>query len=256
MKIIDTHAHLDHVENVEKALEAAAKVGVESVLAVGVDLDSNRKNVDIRQRVSNPRIYLGLGIHPGNIKTEEIEEGLEFIRANIDQAVAIGEVGLDFWYRWVRKNDEKKAEQKDVLRRQLEIAGEYDLPAVIHSRGAWKYCFEITQEIGLKKAVFHWYSGPIDILDKILESGYYVSCTPSLAYSKEARAAMEHAPVERTLIETDCPVYFKPGEGEEGFKSEPKDVFRTLDIYSKLKGIEKQQALDILNANAGDLFGI
>ncbi len=124
MKIIDTHAHLDHLENLNPALEEAAAAGVEGIVAVGEDLDSNRKNLEIKKSVTLPKIYLGLGMHPGNIKADDIESCMEFIRENIQQADAIGEIGLDFWYKWVRKDKEKKDEQRKVFRRLLELAGD------------------------------------------------------------------------------------------------------------------------------------
>src|SRR5689334_17334777 len=107
MKAIDTHAHLDHVPNVEDALKDAAASGVEAVVAVGSDLASNQRNLELKRSIKAPKIYLGLGIHPGNIKAEELEPTYQFIRENIAEANAIGEIGLDFWYKWVRKDKEK-----------------------------------------------------------------------------------------------------------------------------------------------------
>jgi len=254
ISVIDTHAHLDHVKDLEEALKSASDAGVKAIIAPGVDLESNRKNLEIKEKFQKPKIYVALGLHPGNIKTEDIEKTFDFIKANVGQAIAIGETGLDYWYRWVRKNDEKKQEQRSVFRRQLELSKEADLPVIIHSRGAWKDCLAITKEMSILKAVFHWYSGPADILKEILDSGYYVSCTPSIAYSPEARAAMEYAPIERTLIETDSPVYFKEGEG--GFYAQPKNVLNTLKIYVGIKNVDQEKALVVLNDNAKKFFSL
>src|SRR3989338_4538831 len=162
MKTIDTHAHLDQVENVEEALKEAASLGVEAVVAVGSDLVSCRRNLELKRSITDPKIYVGPGIHPGNIKTDEIEPTLKFIRENIAQANAVGEIGLDFWYKWLRKDKEKHEEQRRVFLLQLEIAKESGLPAVVHSRGTWRECLETVKKSGVKKAVFHWYSGPVD----------------------------------------------------------------------------------------------
>jgi len=256
MRIVDTHAHLDHCEQIEESLKRAADAGVGAVLAAGVDLDSNKRNLAIQKNIPTPRVYLAMGLHPGNIKSDEIDACLDFVQANIKELVAIGEIGLDFWYRWVRKSDEKKEEQREVFRRQLIIAKENDLPVIIHSRGAWKYCLEMVKEVGVKKGVFHWYSGPLDILEKILAEGFYVSCTPSLAYSKEAQEAMKQVPLARALIETDSPVYFRNKEEESGFRAEPKDVLKTLDLFAELKNMDRKEALCVLNQNAQHLFGI
>ena len=73
---------------------------------------------------------------------------------------------------------------------------------MIHSRGVWRECLETTQSAGVRKAVFHWYSGPVDVLNDIVKQGYFVSTTPSVAYSPQSREAIASAPIEQTLIET------------------------------------------------------
>lgn len=252
--IIDTHAHLDQVDNIAQALADAYQAGVCDVVTMGVDLHSNKKNLEIRKSFEHPNIHLALGIHPGNINLDEIDETIQVIREHIVDAVAIGEVGLDYWYKGVKKDKEKKRRQKEVFKLQLLLAKEFNLPVVVHSRGAWRDCLETIKEVSIQKAVFHWYSGPLDILEEVLKCGYYVSATPSLAYSPQSREAMSYAPIEKTLIETDCPVFFRDEKG--GFKAQPKDVFRTLRIYADLKNVDEQQALDVFNRNAKDFFGI
>ncbi len=258
INLIDTHAHLDHVENLDIALEEAYKHGVYAVLTVSTDLAAMKRNLAIKQKYNRchcepqrgeaifnngdcrvgpldgpPRnddsikIYLGLGIHPGEIKAAELEESYQFIRDHIQHADVIGEIGLDFFYKWVRKDDEKKREQREVFRRQLAIAKEFAKPVVVHSRGTWKECLATVKEFGIKQANFHWYSGPLDVLEEIIKSGYYISAGPALAFSPQSREAIAQAPIEQTLIETDSPVFFNyPEEMGGGFKATPKDVFK------------------------------
>lgn len=250
INLVDTHAHLDHIENLDDVLSQAVQAGVSAVLAVSTDLSAMKKNLEIKTKIFSPKIYLGLGIHPGKIKPEELEESYQFIEQNIARADVVGEIGLDFWYKWVRKDDEKKNEQRQVFRRQLEIARKFDKPVVVHTRGTWRECLMTVREFGIKKANFHWYSGPLDILEEILQSGYYVSAGPALAFSPQSREAILHAPIEQTLIETDSPVYFNyPDEMGGGFKAQPKDVFKSLDAYAKLKNFSLSQAAGILNEN-------
>lgn len=252
--IIDTHAHLDHIENVELALEEASRSGVVGVISVGVDLKANRRNLELKQRTVAPKIFVALGIHPGNINPAEVDETIRFIRENIREAVAIGEAGLDYWYKWVRKDEEKKKEQRDVFQKQIVLSKEFDLPIIIHSRGAWRDCLNMVKDAGVRKALFHWYSGPVDILTEILAEGYYVSASPSLAFSPQSREAIVHVPLDRLLIETDSPVFYQ--FAEKGFQATPKDVFRTLTAYCELKGGEEPAILSQLNRNAGEFFGI
>ncbi len=254
MRIIDTHAHLDHVENCDQALKEAAASGVTDVITVGVDLESNRKNLEIIKKSKDPKIHLALGIHPGNIIVEELEETRELIQDNLKDAIAIGETGLDYWYKWVRKDNDKKQEQRDNFEWHLKLAKEHDLPIIIHSRGAWRDCLDMVLEHDLNKVLFHWFSGPVDLLNEVLEKGYFISATPSLAYSPQAREAVLHAPLDRILIETDSPVFYREEEG--GFKATPKDVFRTLDIYVQQKGIERDKAAKQLSQNALDFFTV
>lgn len=254
MKIIDTHAHLDHIENVDEALERAHQAGVVAIVCVGVDLAANRKNLELQKKTVHPKIYVALGIHPGNINAAEIEETIEFIRAHIHEAIAIGETGLDYWYKWARKDEEKKKEQRDVFQKQLALSKEFDLPIIIHSRGAWRDCLNMAKDAGVHKALFHWYSGPVNILEEIMAAGYYVSASPSLVYSPQSREAITHAPIERVLIETDSPVFYS--SGESGFLAEPKDVFRTLKAYSELKSVDEVSALAQFNTNAKEFFNL
>jgi TatD DNase family protein len=264
MKIIDTHAHLDQLEELDRALEDAYKTGVEGIVAVSIDLESCRKNLEIKKTKLQPKIYLAMGMHPSEVNLNELDDCIQLIREHVSELTAIGEIGLDFWYKWVRKNKEKKDEQREVFRTFLQLAKEIGLPAVIHSRGAWRECLETAKEAGVKSAVFHWYSGPVDVLEDILTAGYYVSSTPSLFYSPQSREAISHAPIERILIETDCPVFYRAAapeagknqQAEEGFQAEPKDVFKTLKAYCALMMTEEQNSLDIFNQNAKEFFKI
>lgn len=282
MTLIDTHAHLDHTDHAETQLREAAEAGVEAVVAVGVDLAANQIHLKLAKECKAPAIFLAFGIHPGNIITPQIEPTLQFIREHKSEAVAIGEIGLDYWYPLVKKSDERKKQQRDVFQMQLDLAKEFDLPVSIHSRGAWKDCFDMAQATGIKRAVFHWYSGPVDILKNILDAGYFISATPALFYSPQLQEAVKVAPIEQTMIETDTPVVYPVRESdrfqsvaspcgenktgfsngvnrlseEKSFKAGPKDVFFTLDVYAKLKNLDKEKAASVLNANAKKFFNL
>lgn len=254
MNIIDTHAHIDQLEDFEGAMARAAAAGVTDIMAMSVDLASMRRVLELSGRTRSPRIHAALGIHPGTINPDEQTEAVQFMRTNAGRVKAIGETGLDYWYKWVRKNETERRKQKDSFAVHLQTAQEYNLPIVIHSRGAWRDCLSMTKESGVKRALFHWYSGPLDILAGILTAGYYVSTSPSVGYSPESRAAMAEAPVDRILIETDSPVRYKDGEAE--FLAEPKDVLRTLTALAALKNIDMNTLGARVNQNARDFFRI
>ena len=156
--------------------------------------------------------------------------------------------------RLEQEGEQGKTNAELIAEAIIELAKKKDLPALIHTRGTWREAFEIAKETGIKKAVFHWYSGPVDVLEDILNEGYFVSASPSVAYSPESRRSMEIAPVEQTLIETDSPVYYKHCDG--GLAAEPKDVFCTLKHYAMLKQRDAQELAEILNGNAEKVFGL
>ena len=255
MNIIDTHAHLDHIENIDEALDNAGQAGVNGIVTVSVSEQSCRKNLDIQRSRKTPKIYLAFGMHPSDADLNLLDNCVQLIREEKASLTAGGEIGLDFWYKWVRKDQEKKDEQRKIFRTLLELACELSLPAVIHTRGTWREAFQTAHEVGIKKAEFHWYSGPIDVLKDILDSGYFVSASPSLAYSPQSREAINYAPIAQTMIETDSPVFYRNRDSnDEGFVAQPKDVIRTLKAYSKLKKIDEDTALNIFNNNAREFF--
>jgi len=254
MTIIDTHAHIDQLEDFSGAMARAHEAGVSDIVAVSVDLESMKKVLAFAGQGQKPKIHPALGVHPGMVKESAQQPALDFMRANIKRACAIGETGLDYWYKWVRKDQQERQKQKDSFAFHLGLAREFDLPIVIHSRGAWRDCLSMALESGVKRALFHWYSGPVDILDQILEAGFYVSTSPSVSYSPESRRAMAHAPLKRILVETDSPVNYK--DGETSFMAEPKDVTRTWKALAQLKNMDEQEALAAVNTNAKAFFGI
>ncbi len=254
MTIIDTHAHIDQIEDLSGALQRAQEAKVSAVVAMSVDLASMKRILDIASQYTQPKIYPALGVHPGMVKQPDHAQALEFLEANITKATAVGETGLDYWYKWVRKDQDERKKQQDSFAFHLQIAQNNQLPIIVHSRGAWRDCLAMAQASQATRVLFHWYSGPLDYLNGILDAGFYVSTSPSVAYSKESREAMSHAPVDRILIETDCPVYYR--DGESGFKSEPKDVWRTLKALAQLKNISEEHLLSIVNTNAEKFFGL
>lgn len=254
MKIIDTHAHLDQLEHVEEALVRAYQEGVEAVVAVGIDAVSSRKNLELSERREKnwPKIYLAFGMHPSEADREVLKECIGLISHNITHLKAIGEIGLDFWQKEVKKDPRKKAEQEEVFKKQLALAKEFSLPVSIHSRGSWQRCFELLLASGVKKAVFHWYSGSLDILKEILNQGFFISATPALKYSPQHQEAVKFAPIEKLFLETDSPVFY--GERETGFRAEPQDVFKTLPLVSQIKDISEEAVARITTDNAKKFF--
>ncbi len=252
-KLIDTHAHLDELRNLDLMLEEAKKAGVIAIVSVGSNYQSNIKTLEISQR-HRRFIYPALGLHPwelGNLGAFEIDENLRFIEQNIASAVAVGEIGLDYDKRVLKVAS--KELQKEVLGRLLDIAKKYARPAVIHSRYAWKDALYLIQDIGVNKAVFHWFTGFSSVLKDIIVGGYFVSATPATEYHEEHRRAIKAAPLQRLLLETDCPVtYGKVAR----YESRPADVLRGVRAVSQLKEIAEAAIAEQTTRNAIDLFSL
>jgi len=241
--LIDGHVHLSEMEHPERAVENAEKAGVKRMVAVSMNLDSCRKTLALADKFPD-NVLPAIGYHPWSIKAEDVEDTLLFITKNIHRCVALGEVGLDY------KVKVKKKLQKAVFSKLLNLAVQSNKPVIIHSRFSYQRTYEMAVGAGVEKAVFHWYSGPMDILDNIIASGFFVSATPALAYSPHHQAAMKRAPVERILIETDAPVQY----GDRA--SEPADLHETLFHLSQIKQIPEDKLAGIVTKNAERFFGL
>jgi TatD DNase family protein len=251
-KLIDTHAHLDEIQDPEAAIAAARRAGVTAIIAVGSDTASNLKVLELAG-VYPGFVYPALGWHPWYIKEENIRTSLEFIESHIKEAVAIGEVGLDYHKR-VRAAAGKELQQR-VLQDVLQIAKAHGKPALIHSRYAWRDALDAVSGAGLEKAVFHWYTGTSGVLKDIIGRGYYISVTPAVAYHEEHRRAVREAPLERLLLETDAPVVYARGrEGE--FTAGPADVVRSLQGAAVIKGLDEGIIAEATTENARMLFEV
>jgi len=249
-RLIDTHAHLDEIENLDQAIQEAKSANIMAIIGVGSDYESNEK-ILASARVYTGFVYPALGLHPWNLKGSDIDRNLEFIEAHRDQAVAIGEIGLDYDKR-VRAVAEKDW-QKYALREVLKMAKRYKKPAIIHSRYAWRDALDLVDAAQLEKVVFHWYTGTSSVLRDIVSHGYFVSATPAVEYHEEHRRAVKEIPLERLLLETDSPVVYRRGSEFE-YISKPADILRTLRGVAELKGVGEAQIAEVTTDNALRFF--
>ncbi len=241
--LMDGHAHLDRIHDLPGALATARRNGVAGIVAVGMDLISNRSVLDLSREYPG-YVHAALGYHPWSLVADEVPANLAFLREHAGDCVAFGEIGLDY------KAKVKKNLQKDVFQSILHLARLHDKPVIVHSRLSHFRCFDMVKRAELAKAVFHWYSGPNDILQEILASGYYISATPALAYSPKHQEAVFAAPLEQILIETDCPVVYG------NLKSSPADVVSTLHEVSRIKRLDIEVVARVTTENAVRLYGI
>jgi TatD DNase family protein len=243
---------LEDIENLDEALRRAEESGVIAVVTMGSDYESNlwALKESVKHQREKLAVHPAIGLHPWGLDPSKIGINLRLIEENIGKAVSVGEIGLDYWYKEVRKNSEKKAEQRELFRSLLEIAERNGKPVSIHSRGAWADSVDIAIETSIKKAVFHWFSGSLNILERLLDQGYYVSATPAAAYSKEHRAVVEKTPLDRLLLETDSPVKYG------GEPSEPAHILKTLSAVAEVKKLREETVAEKTTENADLFFNI
>jgi len=279
MFLVDVHTHLDELDDLSDALQEAKTAGIKGIIGVGVNVDSNKKILEIAEE-NHGYVYPALGYHPWQMREDEVEENLSFIREHIDKYIALGEIGLDYKINpstprpkgqgllrvdpeprfftpsskagvgaveWVKV---KKDLQWKVFGELLDIALEHDKPIIVHCRFSYRKALEMVVGKGIKRAVFHWYSGPLDFLEEILNNGYFISATPALVYSPPHQEAIKRAPLERILLETDSPVSY------QGKEARPKDVRISLKEVTRLKGLDLLVVSKQTTANASLLFQI
>jgi len=246
---IDTHAHVADLPDVDSVVTRAKAAGLSGIVAVSASIPTIEGTLRLTKQYRN-YMHAALGIHPTEFFNQDLDAALLLIKINASRCVAIGEIGLDYWHKQIRRDKIQRERQTEFYVKQLQLARDLDLPVSIHSRGAWRDCLELTNKHGPGKGVFHWYSGPLDVLRDALNAGYYVSCTPAVEMSTDLRAVMIETPLERILIETDSPVWIK----SLNRPSEPSDVLLTLRHLSELKGLSQDEVEAATTRNARALF--
>ena len=252
-RLIDSHAHVDELDDLDLIIDEARKAGVMAIIAVGSAHRSNIKTLEISQQ-HRGFIYPALGLHPwelADLTASDTDAALRFIEENIAAAVAVGEVGLDYHKRVLKVVPRDR--QKEVLGRLLELARKHAKPAIVHSRYAWKDALQLVLEAGIDSAVFHWFTGFSSVLRAIIAGGFLVSATPAAEYHEEHRRAIKEAPLDRLLLETDCPVTY--GRAER-YGSRPAHVLRSLEAVSLIKGEPEATIAEQTSRNAVEFFSL
>lgn len=243
ISLVDVHAHLDQLEDLSNSLEEARAAGVRRIIGVGMNVESNRKVLKISEE-NKGYVYPAVGYHPWGLKEDEVEENLSFIQNHLGDCIALGEIGLDY------KVKIKKEVQWEIFEELLTMGLDFNKPVILHCRFSHQHALRMVKERGVKRAVFHWYSGPATVLDEILAMGYFISATPALIYSPPHREAIRRTPLDKILLETDTPVNY------QGLESRPKDVRISLDQVARLKGLDPLAVSKQTTANASRLFEI
>jgi TatD DNase family protein len=243
--VIDTHAHLDALDDAPAAVARARAAGVDRILAIGSGLASARATLAIA--AVEDGVFPVLGIHPHQAADGEPLDELRELVAN--HAVAVGEIGLDFFRDYAPRE-----EQRRLFDAQLELASELGLPAVIHSRAADDETLEALGAFA-GTVVLHCFSSPA-LVPAALERGYYVSFAGNVTYPKadELREAARQVSPERILAETDTP-YLAP-QPVRGKPNEPAHVVHTVAVLAEVRGEDTDELGGRIAANAARAFSL
>lgn len=250
MRIIDSHAHYDDSSfdtDREEILRELFSGEICKIVNIGCSVKSSYSSVKLAEKYAG--IYAAVGLHPD--AADEIDR-IEEIRRLCDnkKVVAVGEIGLDYHYEEHSRDIQKKAFEE-----QLKLAAELDMPVVIHSRDAWEDTMELLRKYR-PKGVMHCFSGSAEIAREIVEIGMYVGFTGVVTFknAKKALKALEAVPLDRLLVETDCP-YMAP-EPNRGKRNYSGYLPYTIAAMAAVKGVSPDEMAEITAENAERLFNI
>ena len=238
--LFDTHCHVNdgaYAEDRPAVFDRAAAAGVGLMLCPATDMETSAQCIAMARE--HDGLYAAVGIHPeeaAKAQDGDVEKLRQWIRAE-EKVVAVGEVGLD--YHWP---EPARDIQQAVFIDMVKLAVELDVPIIIHDREAHGDTLDILRQYGKGlRGVFHCYSGSLEMTDELLRMGFYFGFAA-------------HLPLERMLIETDCP-YLTP-QAHRGQRNEPAYVHYVAEEIAALRGLDAAEVARVTTENAKRLFAI
>ena len=248
----DTHCHLNSeqlYENRDEFIKHALDNQVEMMVVVGYDLESSKKAVEIAKEHSF--IYAAVGIGPNdclNTTTQDLQIIDEYL--NEPKVVALGEIGLDYYW-----DDVPSDKQKEIFQQQVDLAKKHQKPIIIHCRDAYEDTYEVLKRNG-HPGIMHCYSGSVEMAKRFIDLGFYISLAGPVTF-KNARVPKDVAEkigLEHVLIDTFCP-YLTPHPYLVSL-NEPANVVYIAQEIAKLKNMEIESVASQTTFNAKKVFGI
>lgn len=253
MQFVDTHCHIqfdDYPLDADEAIKNAKLIGVDYLLVVGCALEDSQAGVQFVSQRKNIWASIGLHPHEAHHYVGAAEQLAKFkALATQSKVVAIGECGLDYYY-----NHSPKKAQQELLKFQLDLAQEYDLPVIFHVRDAFEDFWTIFDQYKNIRGVIHSFTATRKELDQILARNLFVGLNGIMTFTKNADqlAAARAVPLEKLLLETDAP--FLTPAPFRGTMCEPKHVRVTAEFLSHLRGESLEELAAATTRNAAQLF--
>ena len=246
--LIDTHLHLADENNIDDIINEAKDKNVNILVLGSTNVSDIKKNIEIANNYEN--IYVEVGFHPsevGNITLEDYSFLEDLVKSKNNKIVAIGEIGLDYYYG---KDDKNK--QIALFKRQLDIASKYNLPVVIHSRDAVLDTINILKEYNLR-GIIHCFSGSYETAMEYIKMGYFLGIGGVLTFkNSNLKDVIKKIDLKNIVLETDSP-YLSPIRGS---KNSPANVLLVAQFLSDLKGVSLDEVSNITTENAIGLFDL
>jgi TatD DNase family protein len=245
--VIDTHAHLDALDDPAAAVVRASEAGVTRIITIGTDPPSWARTLPIVDE--HDGVYGVAGIHPHEAASDFDVDSLERLLRH-PKIVAVGEIGLDYYRDYAPRDAQTK-----LFIYQLGLAKRAQLPVVIHNRAADDDAVSILRQWFDGTVVLHCFSSPA-LLPEAVERGWYVSFAGNVTYAKaqDLRNAARAVPAELLLAETDCP-YLAP-QPVRGKTNEPAYVVHTVAALAEARGEDAEVLAEQIDANASAAFGL
>ncbi|WP_296888196.1 TatD family hydrolase [uncultured Methanobrevibacter sp.] len=253
--MIDTHCHIDFEEydNDRKEVISRAKDKLDAVIVSGIGYESNKDVLDLCSEYKG-FLHPSFGYHPvssQNCSDEELKQAHTHLIENINNIVAIGEVGMDYFYV---KDKAMREKQKEIFLSFIEIANEYKVPLLMHVRDCEKKSLNIVLEYeDIPYVVFHCYSGSAKTARRIMEKdNYFMSFSTMLCYSKQHQDLIKNISLDHVLTETDSP-YLAMTKDE---RNEPLNVVNAVKKIAELQNEDIETVDRITTNNARKIFNI
>lgn len=253
ISLTDTHAHLDYFGSdkvIEAVVSRAKENNVSRIITVADKLESSYRAVELAQKFDG--VYAAIGVHPHDAETVNPDTIKELKKLAKDpKVVAIGEIGLDY-----HKDYSPRVVQQKVFAQLIELANELGLPAIIHDRDADDDIIRIIAEHGLKRGVFHCFSGDVSFAEIVLSMNFYISIAGPVTFKNAGKLidVAKFIPLTKLLVETDSP-YLTP-HPFRGRKNEPSYVRFVAEKIADIKGINVSAVAASTQENVSILFSI
>ena len=254
--IFDSHAHYDDKQfdgDRDELLSSMGENNIKRIVNVGADLSSSKRAVAMAKQYDF--VYAAIGVHPSDVGSLD-EADMQWLRetAEYEKVVAIGEIGLDYYWD---KEPKVQEQQRFWFRRQLELAREVNLPVIIHSREAAADTMEIMKNHAQGiPGVIHCFSYSKEQALEYVKMGYYIGVGGVVTFqnARKLKEAVAELPIERIVIETDCP-YLAPVPNR-GKRNSSLNLPYVVNTIAELKGMTPEEVEKITYQNAMELYGI